>query len=516
MLSDFKNFPDNPGCYLYKDGTGKIIYVGKAKSLKKRVSSYFTKNEHDAKTSAMLRSVESADYIVTNNEVEALILESSLIKKHRPKFNINLKDSKRYAYLRLTDEKYPRLVISRHKKGKIFGPFVSAQDRNAILSSLKKIFKIRTCKRLPKKACLRFHMSLCDAPCIGGVDEDIYREKTKKISNILNGKIDGVLKELKDEMNAASERLFFETAIEKRNQIAALENLKEHQNMERKKLYDEDVINYIVRDNYVYLLIFKVLRGTLNKKIEFVFEYKEDFLREFIVQFYDEKKIPKELIIPKSIDPAVSDFLKKKSGKNVKIFVPERGEKRQLLELAKKNAEITFFGHIEKVNSLKERLKLKSSPENIEIFDVSHLSGTSTVASMVQFKQGAPNKTNYRRFKIKTVDGVDDYLAIGEAVRRRYSRLKEENKQYPDLIIRDGGKGQLKSAKDQMDLLGLNIPLISIAKGNEEIYFPNSRFPLKLEKRDTALKFVQEMRDEAHRFAINYNRLLRKKRLRGK
>lgn len=510
-MINYSNLPQKPGCYIYKNNKGRVIYVGKAKNLKKRVASYFTKNEQDPKTLAMLKKAFSIDYFVTTNEVEALVLENSLIKKHKPKYNINLKDSKKYAYLKITSEEFPRLIVSRQKNENTFGPFVSAQERDSILKSMKKIFRLRTCKKMPKRACLRHHIKLCDAPCIGNITKEEYNQRIKKITQILKGNVNDVLKELKEEMEKASQKLFFERAIEKRNQYEALQNLKERQNMERQKKYDEDIINYLVAEGQVFLLLFNVYKGTLSNKQEFVFEYKEDFLREFIVQFYSEGNIPKELIIPEKIDPKVKNYLSEKRGDAVKITIPQRGEKKQLLELASKNAQTNFFGHTKKVHELGNKLRLKENPNVIEVFDISHYSGSSTVASMVQFRNGKPDKSNYRRFKIRSVEGVDDFSSIAEVIKRRYKRQLKEEKELPDLIVVDGGKGQLNSAIEKLHELNLNIPAIAIAKKDEELYLPGSKHPIKLDKKDTALKFLQEMRDEAHRFAVKYSRQLHKK-----
>ncbi len=510
FMIDYSNLPDKPGCYIYKNNKDKVIYVGKAKSLKKRVASYFTKNEHEPKTLAMLKKISSLDYIVTKNEVEALVLESSLIKKHKPKYNINLKDSKRYAYLKLTNEDFPRIIIARQKVENALGPFVSAQERDSILKAMKKIFRLRTCKKMPKRPCLRYHIKLCDAPCAGKITKEEYNIRIKKITQILKGNVNHALNDLKEEMEKASHMLYYERALEKRNQLEALEYLKEKQNMERQKKFDEDIINYIISNGQVFLLLFNIYKGTLSNKHEFVFEYKEDFLREFIVQYYSFQKVPKELIISEKIDPKVKDYLSEKRGDSVRITIPEKGEKKQLLELAKENATLNFFGHTKKVNELGNKLKLKEQPNVIEVFDISHISGTSTVASMVQFRHGKPDKSNYRRFRINSVEGVDDFSSISEVIERRYKRLLKEKKDMPDLIVVDGGKGQLGSALSKLDELNLNVPTIALAKRDEEIYFPGSKFPLRLDRKDTALKFLQEMRDEAHRFAVNYSRQLHK------
>lgn len=515
-MIDLSNLPDNPGCYLFKDKNREIIYIGKAKNLKKRIKSYFQKSDLDPKTTAMVQHIDSIDFIVTDNEIEAFLLENNLIKKNIPKYNIDLRDSKSYAYLKLTDEDFPRLLIARKKrmgKGKFFGPFISASTRDYVLWTLKKTFQIRTCKRMPKKACLRHHINLCDAPCIGKINKEEYNEKIKRAELILKGKTNQLIKSLKNEMKDASDKLNFESALKLRNQTEAIEWLSEKQKMERLKIYNEDVINYLIENDKVYLILFNVYKGLLENKQEFVFEYNVNFLEEFIVQYYSENNVPKELILPKKIDESLIEFLKTKREKSVKVTLPKKGEKKQLLELVMKNIEISFFGDMEKLSDLKTKLKLQEIPSVIECFDISHLSGTSTVASMVQFRNAKSDKSNYRRFKIMTVEGIDDVMAISEVVRRRYTRLIRDFVEMPKLIIIDGGRGQLNSALTELDNLNLKIPIISIAKKFEEVYLPGLMFPLKLDKKSKALKLIQQIRDEAHRFAISYSRLLRKKEL---
>lgn len=514
-MVDYLSLPNNPGCYIYKNDTGKIIYVGKAKNLKKRVASYFTKKDHDIKTQVLVSNIATVDFIVTENEIEALILENTLIKKHRPRYNIDLKDSKRYAYIRITDEEFPRLMVARRKTTEkdAYGPFVSGAQREYVLRLLRKLFKIRTCKRLPKRACLRHHIKLCDAPCISKISKTAYSEKVHAARMVLKGKTSQLIENLKKKMQEASEKQKYEAALEMRDQINSLKYLSEKQNMERKRKYDEDIINYMIKDDTVYLLLFNIYKGTLANKVEFVFERTPEFLEEFITQYYSEEEVPKELILPKKVDESIEKFLTHKRGSKVNITIPKIGEKKQLLDLAKKNVEIVFFGNLEKVNELKKKLRMNESPTVIECFDISHLSGTSTVASMVQFRNGKADKSNYRRFKIRTVDGIDDFASMAEVVRRRYSRLKRESQPMPNLIIVDGGKGQLSSTMEILDELNLRIPTIGIAKREEEIFFPGSKFPLKLDKKEKAIRFIQEIRDEAHRFAITYNRLLRKKKI---
>ncbi len=509
------NFPENPGCYLFKDSSGNVIYVGKAKNLKKRVSSYYSGRPHDAKTAQLISNISSADFIVTDSEVEALLLENNLIKKHSPKYNVVLKDSKRYAYIVITNEEFPRLLIARSPKedGKLFGPFVSASTRDSVLASLRKAFLVRTCRRLPKRACLRQHLKLCSAPCIGLVSKEEYAEKVKRAAMVLSGRTDELISELKKEMAAASREKRFEAAIELRDQLSALEVLSEKQNMERVKSFNEDILNYIIRDNKVYLIVFNVRNGILDNKREFEFALVPDFLDSFIAQYYSENPVPRELILPEGIDASTIQLLEMKRKGPVIVTIPKIGEKEKLLALVKKNIEISFFGHEEGLLDLKNRLNLEGVPGLIECLDVSHLSGTNSVASMVCFRDGAPDKSGYRRFKLRTYDGIDDFKGIKEVVRRRYSRQVQEARQLPDLIIIDGGKGQLSAALEELGYLGLKIPAIAIAKKEEDVFVPGLSRPLRLDKRGPAMRLIIRIRDEAHRFAIKYNRLLRSKRI---
>jgi excinuclease ABC subunit C len=521
-MTDLAAGPDKPGCYIFSDLKGKIIYIGKAKSLKKRVRSYFQKKVLDPKTEKMVGEIRSVEFIVTDNEVEALILENTLIKKNNPKYNIDLKDAKSYAFIRMTDELFPRLVIARQRdmklKGEFFGPFVSAAARDHVLIVLNKTFQLRTCKRMPKKPCLRHHLNLCHAPCIGKINESQYAEKIKRARMVLKGKSQELVKQMTEDMKKASDELNFEFAMELRNQVDAVKRLQEKQNMDRQKKYNEDIIHYLVKNDTVYLALFNVYKGTLENKKAFQFDYHsfspdDDFFQEFLVRYYSENTVPSELVVPKGISEPIVTFLKMQAGKNIHVTVPQRGEKKQLLDLVLKNIEITFFGDIEKLKDLKNKLKMQEMPVVIECFDISHISGSSMVASMVQFRNALPDKSNYRRYRIKTVEGIDDFKAIGEVVRRRYTRLKNENTELPDLILIDGGIGQLNAAAAEIKNLHLKIPTISIAKRFEEIYVPGADEPLVLSRKSKALQLLQQVRDEAHRFAITYSRLLRKKDL---
>ena len=514
-MIDVDTLPMSPGCYLFKDDNDKIIYIGKAKNIKKRVKSYFQKECLDIKTQNLLKNIDSIEIIATDTEYEALILEDTLVKNHQPKYNIRLKDAKSFAYILLTKEDFPRVVLARNGSGigKFYGPFVSGTEREFILRFLRKTFTLRTCKKLPKRACLRHHIKLCDAPCIDLISQDKYEKKIDNVKLVLSGKSKQLINNLNQEMKKASGSLEFEKALTIRNQLSAINHLNERQNMQRQKKYNEDIINYIIKDGKVYLILFNIYKGTLVNKNEFVFDFHDEFLDEFIVRYYSENTIPKEIIISEPISDSISEFLSQQKKSKVKIFVPKRGEKKQLLHLVLKNIDITFFSNTEKINELKKKLNLNETPTIIECFDISHISGTSTVGSMVQFRNGKPDKNNYRRFKIRTVEGIDDFAAISEVVRRRYCRLEKEDAELPNLIVIDGGKGQLNSAIHELNILDLKIPIISIAKKLEEIFIPGEANPVYLDKKDKALLFIREMRDESHRFAIKYNRLLRKKEM---
>jgi excinuclease ABC subunit C len=516
-MIDLTSLPLNPGCYLFRDTEKRIIYVGKAKNLRKRVKSYFQKKEQDPKTRCLITTLESVEFFVTDTEVEALILENTLIKKHQPKYNINLKDAKTYAFIELTDEVFPRLLIARQKQGngKYFGPFVSALERDHVLQFLNRTFTLRTCRKLPKKTCLRYHLQLCTAPCVGLISQEDYDMRIRNVRLILSGKSRELLKKLRQEMTRKSQLFEYENALIVRNQITAIQHLQEHQKMQRQHTFDEDIISYLLRDGTIYLMLFNIYKGTLSTKSEFVFDFTPDFLEEFIVQYYSENPIPSEVIIPQKPSDSLAAFLKQKRKKKVRIIVPKKGTKKQLLDLVEKNIEITFFGDRSKVEALQHQLNLQEPPQVIECFDISHLSGTSMVGSMVQYRNGKPDKSNYRRFRIRSVEGIDDVAAIAEVVRRRYRRLQLEHAPLPQLIIIDGGVGQLNCAVHELETIGVKIPLISIAKHFEELYFPGQPQPLRLGKKEKALLFIREIRDEAHRFAIAYNRLLRKKELRS-
>lgn len=517
-MIDLRTIPHSPGCYLFSDTAGTIIYIGKARDLKKRVTSYFQKKDHDPKTRSLVAAIGSVDLMVTGTESEALLLENNLIKKHLPKYNIDLKDAKRYAYIEITKEPFPRIGIARQTRtdeAAYFGPFVSAAERDALLRVIKRVFFLRSCRKLPKRACLRYHLKSCSGPCVEGVSEDEYRLQAGRAAALLKGKSSELLAQLKAEMAACAEQQEFEKALVLRNQIAAIERLSEKQHVERPKDADQDVIAYTIAGDRVYLMVFSVEKGLLSGKQEYSFDNHEDFFEEFLALYYADRTPPQELIIPCAVGEGMAEYLSAQKGHAVRVTVPERGEKKKLVELVEENIRLAFLKNDLKVRDLQAGLGLECLPEVIECFDISHLSGTSMVGSMVQFRGGAPDKKNYRRFRIRTVEGIDDFASIAEVVKRRYQRLAEEKAALPDLVIIDGGKGQLSAALGALGDLGIALPVIALAKREEEVYLPGEMLPRRLDEKGMALRFLQEIRNEAHRFAIAYNRLLRSRSLTG-
>jgi excinuclease ABC subunit C len=517
LMATYSSLPHAPGCYLFSDTTGTVIYVGKAKDLKKRVASYFTKTDHDAKTKNLIARIASVDCVVTTNEVEAFLLENNLIKKHQPRYNIDLKDAKRFAYIEISSDAFPRIGIARRAKGDgtYFGPFVSAGERDAVIRVVKKVFSLRSCRKLPKRACLRYHMKSCSAPCIGKISAEEYRIQVERATALLKGKGSELLRSLKAEMAQSSQRQEFEKALALRNQIHAIEHLSQRQHVERPRGTDQDVISYAVADGTVFLMVFFVEKGLLSGKQEYTFEAHGDFFEEFLVQYYADHTPPAELILPHDVDPALAGYLSERRGSAVQVTAPKIGGKKRLVELVNKNISHAFLRDEVKVQELRAALVLPVSPAVIECFDISHLSGTSMVGSMVQFLGGRPDKNNYRRFRIRTVAGIDDPASIAEIVKRRYQRLAAEGTRMPDLILIDGGRGQLSAALDALRSLGLEIPVIALAKQEEDVYLPGEVLPRRLDEKGAALRYLQEIRNEAHRFAVSYHRLLRKKRMVG-
>ncbi|KAA0761617.1 excinuclease ABC subunit C [Bacillus sp. SH5-2] len=517
--------PDQPGCYLMKDKQGTVIYVGKAKVLKNRVRSYFT-GSHDGKTLRLVGEIVDFEYIITSSNLEALILELNLIKKYDPKYNIQLKDDKTYPFIKITAEKQPRLLITRNvkkDKGKYFGPYPNAQSAHETKKLLDRMYPLRKCTNMPDKVCLYYHMGQCLAPCVKEVTEEQNKEIVDEIVKFLNGGHKEIRSELETKMYDASEKLEFERAKELRDQIAHMDAIMEKQKMIMSDLVDRDVFGYAVDKGWMCVQVFFVRKGKLIERDVSMFpiydEPEEGFLT-FIGQFYENSSHfkPKEIVVPGSIDSElVERFLE------VEATQPKRGKKKDLVELANKNAKIALeekFYLIERdeertikaVENLGKQLGIET-PYRIEAFDNSNIQGTNPVSAMIAFIDGKPAKKEYRKYKIKTVQGPDDYESMREVVRRRYTRALKENSPLPDLIIIDGGKGHLAAASDILENeLGLYIPMAGLVKDDKHktshLIIGDPPEPVLLERNSQEFYLLQRIQDEVHRFAITFHRQL--------
>lgn len=504
------NAPKSPGCYLMKDDHGQIIYVGKAKNLRSRVNSYFSSSYQTPKTSTLVSKIKDIEFILTDNEIEALLLEAKLIRKHKPLFNINLKENIRYAYIKITNEKFPRIITVRKTDtpGEYFGPFTEGTSRVNLINLLNKVLRIRTCKTLPKRPCLNYYIKLCDAPCIGKIRKDEYNQKIDKARLVLKGKTRELLQSLENEMQLASKEQKYEIALEKRDQIHALEYLENSQKVEKLREYDQDCIAVVRSPTHALIEMFNIKKGVIQGKREFWFDNDPLILESFIQIFYHNMQPPREIIVSETIKnkAILEKYLHKLKGKTVIITTPKAGEKRKLIELVKKNALLNLERKSPALWELKEKLILPTLPEVIEAFDISTLQGTATVGAMVQFLSAKPNKSQYRMFRIRNVPGQDDFASMKEIVHRRYKRLKSEGAQMPNLIVIDGGKGQLRAAMDALRSLELRIPILALAKREEEVFVPGLPHSIRLKKGSEALNMLQSVRDEVHRFVIRYHR----------
>lgn len=511
-----KALPLKPGVYFFKAPDETILYIGKAKELRKRVSSYFAKTYTD-KTGLLVKEATSIEFIVTDTEVEALILEARLIRQHKPKYNIDLKNGVRYAYLKFTNQDFPRLLTVRKREkdqAQYFGPFTDGTGRENSARLLRSIFKVRTCgEKLPKKVCLQFYLGNCDAPCIANISKEEYKKNVDVATSVLRGKTKMVIKQLETEMKRLSEKKMFEQAKTRRDQIRALRKFGQRQKIEMHKQYNEDVLHWINIGEKVYVQLFRVEKGNISGKQEFTFESGPEIIEQFIRQYYQTNEIPDMLIIPRPLkeQDLIAAYLTKIKGKKVSIDIPYRGRKKKILDLVYRNILFATEQEDQSLLNLRDHLNLPGVPYVIECFDISTIQGSFNVASMVQFRGGVPDKSNYRRFKIKTVQQQDDFASMAEVVRRRYTRLLKEKKPVPDLIVVDGGRGQLNAAWEVLKDLEVKVPIIGLAKKEEEIYRVETIDTLKLSKKEPGLKLLIQLRDEAHRFAITYHRLLRKK-----
>jgi len=491
------DFPDKPGVYLMKHD-GEILYIGKAKSLKHRLTSYFQKSP-DKKTADIVQNTTDIDFIVCENEVDALVLEANLIKEHKPKFNIRFKDDTIYPYLKITDEEFPRIVITRDiEDGRLFGPFGSAKALRKTIKFTRKLFPLRTCKTFKKRECLDYHIGLCPAPCTDKISAHEYQRNVDRLIKFLEGRVDEVILDLKEEMQNASAQLDFEKAGLIRDRIEALEKTWIRQNINYPLLGDMDIVAVTGGKRKCFTVLL-MRQGRIVGKHQYVSECGRE---EFLTSFYADHVAPDEIVLQEKLDPLMIKFLKRKKGKKVKITVPKRGKKKKLLKMAEKDAHVHLKYVYGQLELLRDDLALSKTPERIEGYDVSNIMGQHATASQVCFINGNPSKKDYRHYKIRT-KGIDDYAMIEEVLRRRF-----QHKGVPDLILIDGGKGHLRVALKTLEDLGLPIPVVALAKREEEVFSCGLG-----EVSDVSKNLLIKVRDEAHRFAVKYHRKLRQKKL---
>ncbi len=547
LAETLKLVPPLPGCYIYYDKDGTIIYVGKAKNLKRRVSSYFHKKHDRVKVAVLVSKIEKMEYIITDSEVEALILEAHLIKKHKPRYNILLKDDKKYPYFLITQEDYPRIVVVRKKninpdKGKYYGPYTNSHAMYATLDFLKKIFPLKQCKtpKFSNRPCLYYHIGKCLAPCQGLVTPEEYQKLVAQVELFLSGKQRELIKKIKDQMEEYSKQEQYEKAARMRDSYLDLQKTLEHQKViyENSRL-NEDIIASIYEEGVFAITILMVREGRLIDKKDFTYfvenEDKTEFFERFFQEYYSNLMLefPEKIVAPDlekaSFKKLYQDWLELISHKKIQINYGKAKQGKELYELAMKNAKNLFeTARIKKLASIRDdfnevgaylqkELKLKNFPHRMECYDISHIQGTHTVASMVVFYNGMSKKSDYRKFKIKSTEGKpDDFMSMKEVLTRRLSHLGEKKWEKPDLIVIDGGKGQLSAVMEVVKDMGIEgIDFVSLAKREEEVFLPHQSEPVRLPIDSNAMFLMQRIRDEAHRFAITFHRDLRSKDLKG-
>ena len=528
IKSKLELLPTSPGCYIHKDKNGTIIYVGKAKNLRNRVRSYF-RGSHDTKTEALVSEIVDFEFIVTESNIEALLLEINLIKENKPKYNIMLKDDKSYPFIKITNERYPRLIITRQVKkdgGLYFGPYPDVGAANEIKRLLDRIFPFRKCTNPPSKVCFYYHIGQCMAHTVCRKDEAYFKAMSQEVSDFLKGQDDKIIDDLKSKMALAAQSMEFERAAEYRDLIQAIGTLRTKQRVMAKDLQNRDVFGYYVDKGWMCVQVFFVRQGKLIERDVNLFPYyndpDEDFLT-YVGQFYQEKShlIPNEILISQDIDEEAIKALV-----DTKVLKPQRGEKKQLVNLAIKNARVSLeqkFNLLEKsvektqgaIENLGRLLQIPT-PVRIESFDNSNIMGTSPVSAMVVFVNGKPSKKDYRKYKIKTVVGPDDYASMREVIRRRYGRVQRDGLTPPDLIVIDGGQGQVNIAKQVIqEELGLDIPIAGLQKNDKhqthELLFGDPLEVVELSRNSQEFFLLQRIQDEVHRFAITFHRQLRSK-----
>ena len=519
--------PDSPGCYLHKDKNGTVIYVGKAKNLKNRVRSYFH-GSHNTKTELLVSEIEDLEWIVVESNIESLVLEINLIQRYKPKYNIMLKDDKYYPFLMITNEKYPRLMITRRVKkdgAMYFGPYPDVKAANEVKRLLDRIFPFRKCGLHEKKVCFYYHIHQCLCPVVNHVDPQVYKDMAQEVKHFLTGDDKKIINELKARMFAASEKMEFEQAAEYRDVINSIGTLRTKQRVMNHDLKDRDVFGYYVDKGWMCVQVFFVRQGKMIQRDVNMFPYyndaEDDFLT-YIGQFYQEAEhmVPKEILVSSGIDVEAVEAVTQ-----TKVLKPSRGEKKQLVAMATKNARTQLqlkFDLLEKdliktqgaIENLGKILNIPT-PVRIESFDNSNIMGTSPVSAMVVFINGKPSKKDYRKYKIKTVEGADDYASMREVITRRYSRAMREGTALPDLIAMDGGAGQVNAAKAILQEIGLDIPVAGMAKNDKhqtsELLFGDPLEVVPLSRQSQEFFLLKRIQDEVHRFAITFHRQVRGK-----
>lgn len=526
--------PDSPGVYQYFDKEGNIIYVGKAKNLKRRVSSYFNKKHESLRTTMLVRNICDIKYTVVGSEEDALHLENSFIKEYKPRYNVLLKDDKTYPWITVRNEPFPRVFLTRkviHDGSKYYGPYANVQLARTVIELIRSIYPIRTCSHLLSaenierhkyKVCLQYHIKNCKGPCEGMQSEADYRGEIDQIRQILSGNIQQLTDHLKEEMNALAEQLKFEEAQQLKEKYLLLEKYKAKSVIVSSTIHNVDVFSYAEDENDAYVNYLHVRNGSIVQSYTLEYRKRLDETREEILSLAIAelrqrfKSESHEIIVP---------FLPESEFKETFFTVPQRGDKRKLLEVSEQNVKQYKLDKVKSAEKLnpeqritrilsraQKDFRLHNLPMHIECFDNSNIQGTLPVSSCVVFKKAKPSKKDYRHFNVKTVEGPDDFASMYEAVYRRYKRLSEENQPLPDLVVVDGGKGQLSAACEALRDLHLQIPIIGIAKRLEEIFFPDDPIPLYLDKNSESLRLIQQMRDEAHRFGITHHRNRRSKK----
>jgi len=546
LAEKLDSLPTEPGVYQFKNAEGKVIYVGKAQNLRSRVRQYFQKSRAaDPKLDAMIEKVVDVEWIVTGSEVEALILEANLIKKLKPRYNVVLKDDKSYPYIVITNEPFPRVYVTRRlvrDGSRYFGPYADVKTMRFALKTVRDIFMIRSCnydlteesiKKGKFKVCLDYHIKKCEGPCEGLVSQEHYRTMIDHVANVLRGKTESVVKALEQEMQRYADAMRFEEAARMRDRIRALQVYTQKQRVVDVRMVDRDILAVATKDDDAAGVIFRVREGKLVGSRQFFMgnvegKSEEELVENLLERYYlEEDDLPAEILLPVELSSGelLRSWLASRKGEAIKLEAPRGGDKAKLVAMARNNAQFLveelqlqrmkrgeFIPH--SVKALQRDLRLSSPPRVIECFDISNLQGGDAVASMVVFENAKPKKSEYRHFRIRTVTGPDDFASMREVVQRRYTRLQQEEGRLPDLIMVDGGKGQLSSAVEVLAQLGLtNIPVIGLAKRLEEVFLPDSSEPLTLPRTSSGLRLLQQIRDEAHRFAVTYHRTLRSRRI---